>query len=517
MTGLRPEGKAGGAGLLLVLVPAVAVLSALALLAGDGNPVFALLPLVAAGGLLLMRKLTLRSMTLLLFVLGLALEGPQDASGRWASPLMPVGIFFKVNLNTSIPISALRFTGFDLSAAILFFLILRRGKKGEEVRIPTARPALRFAAFSAGTVAVLIAFGQARGGDFNQTLWQIHVWGYLLVLFYIFQHVLTSPRDFRTVGRLLIGCALYKAAIAVWVRTTVHVADPILDMPTVTSHEDSMLFAGAVALLMVRAWETGERKHLRNLLLCLPLLLWGMVANNRRLVWVEVAAVVLTHWLFTPASALKRRLVRAMVFALPIIPLYFAAGWNASPGSRLFKPVHMLRTVVDSKSDRSTATRDVENFNLVWTLKPDLLLGTGFGHPYTEFVKGDDISKYFTQYRYIPHNAVLGLWAFGGVAGFTGLWLVLAVGIFLGGRAYRAASTAEHRALAFWSVAMIEIYMAQCYGDMGIVAWNGAFLAGMALVVAGKLAVLTGAWPLKAAAAAPQSAAPAMVQPGAGA
>jgi hypothetical protein len=41
----------------------------------------------------------------------------------------------------------------------------------------------------------------------------------------------------------------------------------------------------------------------------------------------------------------------------------------------------------------------------------------------------------------------------------------------------------------------VIIYMVQAYGDMGVVSWVGVFIVAPSVVLAGKLAVATGAWP----------------------
>jgi len=55
-----------------------------------------------------------------------------------------------------------------------------------------------------------------------------------------------------------------------------------------------------------------------------------------------------------------------MQVLLPLVAVYAAAGWNSTSG--VFKPVAMVRSV-SSQEDSSSKTRDIENFNLIQTLK----------------------------------------------------------------------------------------------------------------------------------------------------
>src|SRR5262249_2264927 len=121
-------------------------------------------------------------------------------------------------------------------------------------------------------------------------------------------------------------------------------------------------------------------------------------------------------------------------------------GWNSS--SQVFAPVQTIRSVLDSKADASTFWRDIENLNLIYTLGEHPLLGPGWGHQYEEFLKLPDISANFAAYRYHPHNGVLGLLSFAGLAGFSGMWAMLVVAVFLGVRSYRASHAPAHRSAA---------------------------------------------------------------------
>ncbi|HEY8211813.1 MAG TPA: O-antigen ligase family protein, partial [Myxococcaceae bacterium] len=256
---------------------------------------------------------------------------------------------------------------------------------------------------------------------------------------------------------------------------------------------DSVLFAAAFCIPLVRLLIAADKKSFQLCLVIWPMLIGGMIANGRRLVWVEISIVAVIVLLMTPWTPVKRALVRVMVLMLPFTPVYFAVGWNSN--SAIFKPVKTFRSITDSNTDRSSATRDIENYNLIHTLKMHSFVPMGFGHEYHEMVMADDISQAFPQYRFIPHNSVLGLWAFAGVLGFTGIWMMLGVAVYFAARSYRMTRNVDYQTAALCCIGTIFIYLMQAYGDMGLVNWNGVFLVTPALVVAGKLAVATGAFP----------------------
>jgi O-antigen ligase len=163
----------------------------------------------------------------------------------------------------------------------------------------------------------------------------------------------------------------------------------------------------------------------------------------------------------------------------------------------MFAPIHMLRSVLDSRTDSSSLWRDMENFNLFVTVRSNPVFGTGFGHGYIESIRLPDISEGFELWRYQPHNSILGLLAFAGILGFAAIWLIIPLGIFFGIRNYRLSQSAQDRTLALSSVCVIISYVVHCYGDMGLGTWTSVFTVGPALALIGKQAVATGAWPLQ--------------------
>jgi len=208
-----------------------------------------------------------------------------------------------------------------------------------------------------------------------------------------------------------------------------------------------------------------------------------------------VIGIVVTFVLISRRTRFERNVIRALVLSLPLLIPYGLAGWSSK--AEIFKPVQIIRSVTDSDSDDSTRWRDYENWNLVFTVADHPLLGSGFGHEYAERWKLPDISSSYRQYRFMPHNSVLGLWASVGVVGFCLIWTLVVAGVFLAARCYRFATRPAHKALALSALGIAVAYVNQCYGDIGINAWAGVFVLVPALVSVGKLAVVTGAWPAR--------------------
>jgi hypothetical protein len=341
--------------------------------------------------------------------------------------------------------------------------------------------------------------GLVRGGDFKQSLWQAQNLFFLPVVGALFSLGLRGPKDQRALGGVVMASACFKALLGAYF--LYRVARPQgLQPPYVTQHTDTLLFVVAIAIALT-AWmeEPSSRKTLVAGVV-IPLALFGIVINERRLAYVSLGACLFTVFALSPWGRAKRFLVRTLVLCFPLILAYGVAGWSSS--SPLFKPVQAIRTVVapqgddgEGKAESSTEFRNMENYNLVRTWMPNPLLGSGFGHPYLEVIKLPDISRFFPAYRFVPHNSILWIFGIGGALGFSAVFLFLAVAVLLAARAYRFARLAEERAAALSCICVFIAFLNQAFGDMGTQSWETVFLVAPAVVLAGKLAVSTGAWP----------------------
>ncbi len=467
--------------------------------------------------------LPLRHTMLAIVFLGLIVPNPYEgfANGRLHTPLTTLGGLLLGNLNLTTGIRALNFTGVDTLLPLLFSILVYRRASHSRIDgrgyVETARPMRVFALVSLATNFGLWGWGLLGGGDFSQSMWQIHQILALPVVFFLCDAAFRGPLDHGALAKAIVAAALFRGAIAVFCRLFIKPLDPLIPhYGYATTHADSMLFAAAFAIVLAVFLERPIRKNFLRLVLIEPALTVAMMANSRRLAWVEVIAVCALFYLLSPWTRLKRVVTRAATAALPLLLVYVAAGWGSTAG--IFSPVQTIRSMVDPETNTSTEWREIENMNLIFTIADHPLLGEGFGHQYREAIPLPDISSQFQMYRYHPHNAVLGLWAFGGLIGFSGMWVMLAVCVFLAARSYRCSSDPAERAAALAVIAAVIIYTNQVWGDMGQVSWTGVFLVAPAMAVAGKLAVASGAWPRTlprtssaaplAAAVSPQGVAP---------
>jgi len=329
-----------------------------------------------------------------------------------------------------------------------------------------------------------------QGGSAYQTMFQLHEFVIGMVVAHMLMATCRTLRHIEALGKVLLFAAMYRSFVLL--TFYVLVAQYLGELNALTDHQDTALFATAIILLAAHAM---HRRSLRSALwaslAAIPILL-AIHLNNRRLAWAAVVAGLVLIYALIPRDKFKRRMNAFLLAASPFFVAYVAIGWGQPVG--IFKPVGSISTMFGEHQDVSSIMRDIENYNLTQTLKTNPLLGLGWGHEYHELVVAYDISAGFSQYRFMPHNSLLGVLAFSGLIGFAGACQVFSVATFLLMRAYRAARTPEACTAALVGIAALMVCILEMWGDLG---FNGAttnVVTGVGLAVAGRLPSLVGAW-----------------------
>lgn len=480
------------------LIIAATLLASASLLLVTGSPLAAVTPPAVVTGVYFLAKAPLRLSLIAFTGVWIAVDmqpRPQSTDGTiWKGPFSPVTNVLSNNLDGVLGISALRFSGSEAFFMLMLLIVGYRALIGSRtdgarrIPLPSVFVASLWVAFA--VVVLLEIKGLANGGDFRQSLWQFRQLLWLPLLTLLFAGALRSPRDLVPLALAVTAATMIKIAIGLYYVRQIAIPNG-LQIEFMTCHEDSMTFV-TVIVLWTAVWaHRPSRGNAVAALVIGTVTLIGMGANDRRLAYVSLAAN-LALLLLMLRGPVRRSIIRALVWCLPIIVLYLAAGRHRHNG--IFKPASLIMSVTE-QSDESSQTRDIENFNLVQTLKHHMVLGSGWGHEYDEQVKADDISQVFAQYRFIAHNSILWLWGIAGVVGFTLLWSPLVIGAFLARRGYLYARRPTERTVGFVALAVIVSFVNQAWGDMGTQGQSCVVLLAWALAAAGKLAVGNGAFP----------------------
>jgi hypothetical protein len=392
------------------------------------------------------------------------------------------------------------FTGMPGASLSVFFFVtvglLYRAVMGKKAADWTPPPKFAKNAMYAflATVAALVALGIVRGGGiepaFRQTIHLIQ----LPLVTLLFLYALRIPEDLASVGTAYVVAAVARSLLVMYVYFGVCTPAGITRMPGkpewCTNHSDTVLFVTALMVLLAHALEQRTTKIIgRALLLGAPILL-GIVLNNRRLAFVSLAAAPLVIYLALKPSKRKRRVTWALALGVPMMIVYVLVGSEIPSPSPLLKPAKLVVSVMDQK-DNSSISRDIENENLIYTLRQSPVVTTGFGHEYQYSPNNPpvDLGELFKNFRLIAHNGVLWIWSLAGVVGFTLLWMLYPLGGTLALRGYRAAQTPLERSAALGALGAIVVCVVQIWGDQGFNSYMTLVTFGVSFAIATRLAV----------------------------
>jgi len=412
--------------------------------------------------------------------------------GYWDSVMWPAAVAFYGTIKelTGLP---------GASLPVFFFVtvgLLGRavwGKKSAEWVTPP-RFAKNALLLFLGTVVALSVIGIARGGQiewtFRQTLHMLQ----LPLVGLLFLYALRVPHDLAAVGTAYVIAAVVRSLLVVYVYVGVCMPQGITQLTGkpewCTTHSDTVLFVTALVILFAHALEQRNKKVILQGLGLGAIIFLGIVLNNRRLAFVSLGIAPLVIYLALDPSKRKRRVTLALAVVVPLLVGYVLVGSESTSDSALLKPAKSIVSVLDQK-DTSSVSRDIENENLIYTLRESPIIIRGFGHEYLASPNNPpvDLSEVFQNYRLIAHNGVLWLWSIAGVLGFALLWLVYPLAGTLALRGYRAADTPLERSAALASLGGIAVCVVQIWGDQGLSSYMTLVTFGVCFAVASRLAV----------------------------
>jgi O-Antigen ligase len=377
-----------------------------------------------------------------------------------------------------------------LDVIIVALLLAARAQPGAARE--RARPVDVTLWLSIGTIFAWAVYGAMSGGSVLDERLQLHVVVLTSVAAFAQTNILRKPEHFRMLGKAIVYAGLFRFAM-MFVFYLAIMRSLKERMEDVTDHGDSVLFVTCIAIVLANAIHRRTRKDVVFGLVVTTFMVWCIQINGRRLAWVGLVGALATVFALMRTGPYRRRLQRWALIGAPILALYLAIGWSMPTG--IFKPLASLQSVSDVNNP-STQSRLLEDIGLIITLQGHPFVGTGFGQKYIEVSDVFAPSKVaFPQYRYVPHNSVLGLAAFTGALGFIGIWMVFPVTVFLNARTYAFARTPLEQTIAMVGVCEVIVHINQLWGDIGLNAPQGMIIVSGSIAAASRMSVFTGAWP----------------------
>jgi hypothetical protein len=367
---------------------------------------------------------------------------------------------------------------------------------GTLMRSPGSKPVLpmRNAILVQGaTIAVWFVYGLLRGGDARAASWQTYLMMSAVVLTLVLAQRFRSASHYGVLAKALVAAAIYRAVMLWYAYFTVVRPGLIVPFPEfVTSHDDTVLWVGAILIVILDAFDRRSMAVTARTGLFLLLFLGAILWNARRLAWVSLGVSAVVMLALIPRGAMRRRVNMVTLVVGPLLAIYYFVGQGSS--SRIFKPLQSINTVT-TEEDGSTRARNNENLGLIATAQTSSpWVGTGWGEKYVCLSDKYSIAKFFELWQYIPHNSILGLLAFTGILGFAGYWLPFPTGAFFNARVARLARSQEARNCGAVGVALLVVCANQFYGDMGLFYTKPMYVMSACFAMAIRLPASSRLW-----------------------
>jgi hypothetical protein len=372
---------------------------------------------------------------------------------------------------------ALSVTPLEIVLGVTFLSFLVRSVADDSWRVRRARlfwPMAIFAAF----VALGFVRGVFGGGDRPIAIIEARPLLYLPVVYVLVTNLILKPEQYRRL--------FFAAMVAIGIQSVfslnfyLHLSEEKKrNLETLSEHSATVhmntLFLLMLALLLFDGTKT-KRRWLA--LLAVPVVVAYLLSQRRAAMVAMVVGLVLLFgvlfhrrrrifWLVTPAGV-----VMSLAFVL--------ATWNA--GGAIGMPATAVKSVLfpDQLSEEdliSNIYRDLEAFNLWVTVRSDPIRGFGFGHKFIVAAPMPDISKFFPDWQYIPHNSTMWVWIKTGFFGFAAMLVWIARGVQLGARAAVRIVSADDAAMVVAALGYVAMFAVFNYVDIGWSIRPAVFLA----------------------------------------
>jgi hypothetical protein len=374
---------------------------------------------------------------------------------------------------------------------VMLGVILVVAKMGSGSKLPTTRPMARALLAVLGVTVFALLHGLATGGDARAAGWQMYLPLAMVLASFAFGAVMKSAEDYLGLLRVILAAGVCHAVMCIVFHFLYIRPGLVSPLPEYeATHDDTILWTVGVGFLLVQSLLTPSARNRLLAAVLIPLLLTAIQFNRRRLAWVSLTGILVTMYFLMPPSAARRRVNRIAAVIVPLVLVYVAVGWGRTEG--IFRPLRSFQTV-STEQDASTLARNVENLGLIATAKQGWLLGTGWGHGYVEISAKYQIHS-FELWPYVPHNSVLGLFAYTGYLGFVGYWMMFPVAAFFHARLARHAGRPVERLVGMVGLMQIVACADQWYGDMGAFSAVTTYTLASSLAGALRLPIAAGVW-----------------------
>lgn len=374
----------------------------------------------------------------------------------------------------------------------LMLLVLVYAVAKSAFKVATVRPMKRTIFGAIGVTLLAGLYGLSTGGNLRAAGWQMYLpFSTILVAFAIAATHQTAEH-FVGLLKAFVAAGIVHAVLGIVFHLLYIRPGRIFPYPEYdTTHYDTVIWTASVGLLVLLSLRFPSPRNRLLAAVVVPLLLVAIQFNRRRLAYVTLIADLLALYFVLPASRVKRTVQRVALGLLPVVLLYVVIGWGRPEG--IFRPLRSFQTV-SVEEDSSTKARDMENLGLIATAtKYGWVMGSGWGQRYVEVSSRYNIYG-FELWPYVPHNSVLGLFAYTGYVGFTGFWMIFPMSAFFLARAARQAKRPIDQYMSTVGLMQLVSCANVWYGDMGSFSIVTMYTLSTSLAMALRLPIASGVW-----------------------
>jgi hypothetical protein len=341
-------------------------------------------------------------------------------------------------------------------------------------------------------VAWGVVNGLASGGDFRIIVLEVRPFCYLFLAYLLAYNLVTTTRHVRTLLWIIILGAGVKALQGMYIYLGVLHAH-LEGHREIMAHEESFFLAAVIVLFVIFSLHHRDRRQHQTIRQLLPLIAIVLIANQRRVAYLELIAGAVVAWILAfrvaPPSG-RPRLVTILSVSAPLVLFYVLAFYQDT--TFFARPARALVSMfypdpADTKSAESNLYRTIENRDLLATVKQHPFLGLGFGLPFLQPIALPDISEWNPYYRYIPHNTIYWVWMRLGTIGFLALWYLLGALVVCGGLIAWRLRDRYLQSVAIFVVAVTCMEVLAAYADYQLYALRNVLYLGLLAGVLMKL------------------------------
>lgn len=333
-------------------------------------------------------------------------------------------------------------------------------------------------------VIVLVALGRAMfgAGDNRVAMFEGREMVYLPVLYLLIVQLFRTRRQYVTLLIVAICGLIVQSLLALEFYSDLPGAVRG-ELERLTEHSASVHVA-ALLVIVFATWvipDCSGRLRAFVLLAAVPSTVVFVLSQRRSgaiALGVGVVMLLVVLWRVRP---------RALPFLVPIVVLgtgaYLAAFWNSTGalgfGAQAFKSV-FASDQLGQADQSSNLYREIEAFDIWFTIRQSPLTGVGFGNPFYQPWPLPNLGN-FEFRHYIPHNNFLWVWMKLGVAGFVAMLFLVARCVQYGARSVVRIGRGDHAALMIGAAAYVVMYVVFTYVD---IAWDARSMVFLAVAAA---------------------------------